>query len=123
MEQTPQDRIRERAYHLWNDGCGQGDETFFWVMAEREVSAEIAAESLLASASPGTARPVQSTPPNAAVRRKARASTKSSAKAGKTATQTSAAGAPPSSALSGSPPFVPIDTEMMTQGKPTPAKA
>ena len=26
MEQTLQDRIRERAYHVWNDWCGQGDD-------------------------------------------------------------------------------------------------
>ena len=42
MEQTLQDRIRERAYHLWNNGCGQGDD-HYWLMAEREVLAEIAA--------------------------------------------------------------------------------
>ena len=26
MEQTLQDRIRERAHHLWSNGCGQGDD-------------------------------------------------------------------------------------------------
>ena len=26
MEQTLQDRIRERVYHLWNDWCGQDDD-------------------------------------------------------------------------------------------------
>jgi hypothetical protein len=45
-------------------------------MAEREVLAEIAAESLLASASSETAQPVQSIPPTAAAPRKARATTK-----------------------------------------------
>ena len=29
MEQTLQDRIRERAYHLWNDWCGQGDDNHY----------------------------------------------------------------------------------------------
>ena len=66
MEQTVQDRIRERAYHLWSNGCGQWDHNHYWLMAEREVLAEIAAESLLASASAETAAP-----------RKARGSTKS----------------------------------------------
>ena len=47
MEQTLQDRIRERAYHLWSNGCGQWDHNHYWLMAEREVLAEIAAESLL----------------------------------------------------------------------------
>ena len=29
MEQTLQDRIRERAYHVWNDWCGQGDDNHY----------------------------------------------------------------------------------------------
>ena len=29
MEQTLQDRIRERVYHLWNDWCGQGDDNHY----------------------------------------------------------------------------------------------
>ena len=44
MEQTLQDRIRERAHHLWSNDCGQGDDNHYWLMAEREVLAEIAAE-------------------------------------------------------------------------------
>ena len=74
---TLQDRIRERAYHLWSNGSGQGDDNDYWLMAEREVLAEIAAESLMASASPETAQPVPSVPEEAAAPRKARASTKS----------------------------------------------
>jgi hypothetical protein len=31
MEQTLQDRIRERAYHLWSDWCGQGDDNHYWL--------------------------------------------------------------------------------------------
>ena len=55
---TLQDRIRERTYHLWSNGFGQRDGNDYWLMAEREVLAEIAAESLLASASPETAQPM-----------------------------------------------------------------
>ena len=44
MEQTLQDRIRERAHHLWSSGREQGDDNHYWLMAEREVLAEIAAE-------------------------------------------------------------------------------
>ena len=43
MEQTLQDRIRERAHHLWSSGP-TGDDNHYWLMAEREVLAEIAAE-------------------------------------------------------------------------------
>jgi hypothetical protein len=43
MEQSLQDRIRERAYHIWNSGV-YGDETYFWLMAERELTAEITEE-------------------------------------------------------------------------------
>jgi|SRR5271166_800215 len=77
MEQTLQDRIRERAYHLWRNGSGQGNDNDCWLMAEREVLAEIAAESLLASASPETVQPVPPVPAETAAPRKARASTKS----------------------------------------------
>ena len=93
MEQTLQDRIRERAYHLWNNGCGQGDD-HYWLMAEREVLAEIAAESVSASPSPDTAQLVPSVPVKTAAPSKARASTKSSRKAAsKAAAPTSAANA------------------------------
>ena len=77
MEQALQDRIRERAHHLWSNDCGQGDDNHYWLMAEREILAEIAAESQLASASPETAEPVPSVPTEKATSRKARASTKS----------------------------------------------
>ena len=80
MEQTLQDRIRERAHHLWSNDYGQGDDNHYWLMAEREVLAEIAAESQLASASPETAQPVPSVPTEKANSRKARASTKSESK-------------------------------------------
>ena len=78
---TLKDRIRERAYHLWSNGSGQGDGNDYWLMAEREVLAEIAAESLLASASPETAQPVPSVPAETATPRKARASTKTRSRA------------------------------------------
>ena len=77
MEQALQDRIRERAHHLWSNDCGQGDDNHYWLMAEREILAEIAAESLLASASRETAEPVPSVPTEKVTSRKARASTKS----------------------------------------------
>ena len=78
---TLRDRIRERAYHLWSNGCGLGDDNHYWLMAEREVLAEIAAESLLASASTETAQPVLSVLAKTAAPRKARATTKSSSRA------------------------------------------
>jgi hypothetical protein len=76
MEQTLHDRIRERAQHLWSAGCGQADDNHYWLMAEREVLAEIAAESLPAASSE-TTQPVQSMSPTPAAPHKARASTKS----------------------------------------------
>ena len=36
MEQTLQDRIRERAYHLCSNGCRQGDDNHYW-LKERAV--------------------------------------------------------------------------------------
>ena len=36
MVQTLQDRIRERAYHLWSNGCRQGDDNHCW-LKERAV--------------------------------------------------------------------------------------
>ena len=42
MEQALQDRIRERAHHLWSNDCGQGDDNHYWLMAEREILAEAA---------------------------------------------------------------------------------
>ena len=78
---TLRDRIRERAYHLWSNGCGQWDHNHYWLMAEREVLAEIAAESLLVSASPESAQPVTSVPAETATPRKSRATTKSSSRA------------------------------------------
>ena len=81
MEQTLRDRIRERAYHLWSSGSGQGDDNDYWLMAEREVLAEIAAESLLVSASPETVQPVTSAPAETATPRKSRATTRSSSRA------------------------------------------
>ena len=36
----PQERIRQRAYELWEaSGCPQGCETEHWLQAERELSA------------------------------------------------------------------------------------
>ncbi|HEX5865737.1 MAG TPA: DUF2934 domain-containing protein [Casimicrobiaceae bacterium] len=78
---TLRDRIRERAYHLWSNGSGQGDDNHYWLTAEREVLAEVAAESLLVSASPETAQPVTSVPAETATLRKSRATAKPSSRA------------------------------------------
>jgi len=40
-----EDRIRERAYFLWLDASEAGDATYFWLIAEREVSAQVAMEA------------------------------------------------------------------------------
>jgi hypothetical protein len=45
MKLTLVDRIRQRAYFLWVSGGGAGDETHFWLTAEREVLAEVAMDS------------------------------------------------------------------------------
>ena len=112
-------RIRERAYHLWSNGSGQGDDNDYWLMAEREVLAEIGAESLLASASPETAQPVPSVPAETVTPRKARATTKSSSKvASKAAAPTSAAKAA-SPAFAKSAVVTPMKFESETQAKPT----
>ena len=119
MEQTLQDRIRERAHHLWSNDCGQGDDNHYWLMAEREVLAEIAAESPLASASSETEQPAPTVAVETATPRKASASIKSSSKAA------SKAAAPTSAAKAESPAFAksagvtPINSESGTQAKPT----
>jgi DUF2934 family protein len=48
MKLTLEDRIRQRAYFLWLDGSGAGDATYYWLIAEREVSAEVALEAATA---------------------------------------------------------------------------
>ncbi|MGA8155880.1 MAG: DUF2934 domain-containing protein [Rhodoplanes sp.] len=40
-----EDRIRERAYFLWLDASKAGDATYFWLIAEREVLAQVAMEA------------------------------------------------------------------------------
>jgi hypothetical protein len=40
-----EDRIRERAYFLWLDASEAGDATYFWLIAEREVLAQVAVEA------------------------------------------------------------------------------
>ena len=45
MATTLEDRIRERAYFLSQSGGGADDGTHFWLIAEREVLAEVAMES------------------------------------------------------------------------------
>jgi hypothetical protein len=50
MDTTVEDRIRARAYELWeSDGCPQGRDLDYWSMAEREILEEpIAAARALA---------------------------------------------------------------------------
>ena len=48
MQVTLEDRIRDRAYFISQAHGGAGDDAQFWLMAEREVLAEIAAESAAA---------------------------------------------------------------------------
>lgn len=44
MAQTLEDRIRERAYHIWlAHGCAHGQDDQYWLQAEREILAETAA--------------------------------------------------------------------------------
>ena len=65
MKLTLEDRIRQRAYFLSLSGGGAGDETHFWLIAEREVLAGIGMES--AAASPEAIQSVQAAKPTAVV--------------------------------------------------------
>ena len=65
MKLTLEDRIRQRAYFLSLSGGGAGDETHFWLVAEREVLTEVATES--ATGSPEAIQSVQAAKPTAVV--------------------------------------------------------
>jgi hypothetical protein len=53
MFQDLEQRIRERAYHLWvADGCRDGEAERHWLAAERDVLAEFAATAAPAKAAP-----------------------------------------------------------------------
>lgn len=90
MSQGQQDRIRERAYLLWErDGGAHGDDWNYWLMAEREIMAE--AESTAPSAPKRTPRKTtprktstDKTAANKAAAPKAKAAAKTTAR--KTAT-------------------------------------
>lgn len=45
MNLNLEDRIRERAYFLWLDDSKAGDATYYWLIAEREVLAQVALEA------------------------------------------------------------------------------
>jgi len=45
MELSLEDRIRRRAYFLWLDGGGAGNDVYFWLIAEGQVLAEVAVEA------------------------------------------------------------------------------
>lgn len=65
MEQTLHDRMRERAYHLWKSGDGQGDDNHYWLIAEREVLAEVAADRTIGAVQIAEdSRPTQSARPD-----------------------------------------------------------
>ena len=49
MQLALEDRIRQRAYFLSLSGGGSGDQTHFWLVAEREVLTEVPRESVVAS--------------------------------------------------------------------------
>ena len=49
MKLTLEDRIRQRAYFLWLDSAGVGEDIHFWLVAESQVLAEVAMESTTAS--------------------------------------------------------------------------
>ena len=65
MGLTLEDRIRWRAYFLWLNDGDAGDESHYWLIAEREVLAEVAIES--AAASPEAIQSVQAAKPTAVV--------------------------------------------------------
>lgn len=95
MSQGQQDRIRERAYLLWErDGGAHGDDWNYWLMAEREITAED--EVTAPPAAPRAPRKTSTgktstgkTAPNKAAAPKTKAATKTTARktaAGKSAT-------------------------------------
>jgi hypothetical protein len=66
MPDDIEDRIRERAYHLWREsGCMDGETNRHWLAAEREVLAAFAASA--------PAKPPQSAAKKATPKTKARA--------------------------------------------------
>jgi hypothetical protein len=64
MNLSLENRIRQRAYFL--SLIGSGDETHFWLIAEREVMAEVVTES--APASPKAVASMQAATPTAVVK-------------------------------------------------------
>jgi Protein of unknown function (DUF2934). len=54
MNQIAQDRIRDRAYRLWDEaGQPEGREDEFWYRAERELAEEDEVDTSEAAADPG----------------------------------------------------------------------
>jgi hypothetical protein len=53
MPQDLEQRIRERAYHLWMaDGCRDGEAEQHWLIAERDVLAEFSVSAVTTAAAP-----------------------------------------------------------------------
>jgi hypothetical protein len=102
MERTLDDRIRERAYYLTINSGGAGDETHFWLIAEREILAEQATDVEAApiahaeipaepAQSIAVSRPVPAAPAKKAARKSpTSAKAKAPAKAAKVAAPTPA---------------------------------
>jgi hypothetical protein len=65
MGLTLEDRIRWRAYFLWLNDGDAGDESYYWLIAEREVLAEVAMEP--AATPPEAIQSVQAAKPTAVV--------------------------------------------------------
>jgi len=65
MELTLEHRIRERAYFLSLGGGGAGDGFHFWLIAEREVLAEVVMESAAASQLAEATHPAETAKPTA----------------------------------------------------------
>ena len=62
MQSTLEDRIRDRAYFISQPDGGAGDDRHFWLMAEREVLAEIAAEPVAAEVAAASVTEVAAEP-------------------------------------------------------------
>lgn len=103
MNPSLHERIRERAYHLWQqDGASHGDDWSYWIRAEQEILAEAAEAPAPVSAEPAkgngsaaaaaseAATPAPATKPAAAKKASAKAVTSKSA-AGKSAASKSTA--------------------------------
>jgi hypothetical protein len=76
MEQSLEQRIRERAYTLWlENGCADGNAVQHWLAAERELLAMMTAQAP-ASTAPATRKPSKSRATPTTAKPRARAATR-----------------------------------------------